>query len=337
MATVYRVPEFYTLDAALTAASPGDTIQFTETHTDKFTLTKAVHLIGLPPGPGALPSTGVEWGYNNDSIITLDIPPENWGDVTELYVENLDLYCYNGYDSNKGYFKVVQDFPVGRRLVVNRCVLREKNAGDSQVFYSRSQPEHRIFASFFNCWFTYRYQASGDHGPQTPSNRDTFITADSQLTFEWCVGKHYINADCVEKLQSNFSYTNYVVSSDDIGTLYGPWNGTDRFGSGFDAPNYALYGEITDIPAHIDTTDFQIELYQEVGSYTNKKSLSPLGVKGFDEVIQTSTDPDPVIRKGTWRWDFLPPGTRYGVLIQPPDGMQGHWLRWYQPEALALD
>lgn len=337
MATVYKVPEFYTLDAALAAASPGDIIYFTENRNDKFTLTKAVHLMGVAPAPGALPTTAIIWSSFHDGIITLDISPENWGDVTDLYVENLVLYCSSASSPSKGYFKVAQDIPEGRRLVVNKCVLNEYNTDDSEVFYGDSQPERQIFASFYNCWLSFQYQTAGAHGPQIPSNTAGFITANSQLTFEWCVGKHHINADCAEKLQSNFLYTNYVVSADDKGALYGPWNGTDRFGSGFSAPNYALYGEITDIPPHIDTTDFVIELYQERGSYTNKKPLAPLSVKGFDEVIQTSFDPDPVLYKGTWRFDYLPPTNRLGVLINPPDGMQGHWLRWYQPESLVLE
>jgi len=336
MTTVYSVPEFYSLTDALAAASPGDIIYLTENHYDKFTLTKAVHLMGPSPGAGQRPTTTIDWGGYYDGIITLNISPENWGDVTDLYIENLVLHTSYDSSSDKGFFKISQDIPTGRRLVANKCVFNEVNADDSQVFYARSQPERQIFASFYHCWFSYRYEASGDNGPDIPADEARFVTTNSQLTFEWCVGKHHINTACVDKLGANFLYTNYVVSTNDIGTLYGPWNGVDRFGSGFDGPNYALYGEITDIPPHIDTTDFVVALYVENGSYTNKMSHVPISIKGFGEVVQTSFDPDPVLYKGTWRFDYLPLNQRYGVLIHPPDGMQGHWLRWYQPEALIL-
>jgi hypothetical protein len=121
--------------------------------------------------------------------------------------------------------------------------------------------------------------------------------------------------------------------------VYGYQWGTNRFQSDFAGDNYALYGEITDIPEFQDLSDFTIMLYGElggVGSNSNVMTGAPIAAKGFDSTEVQDAGP-PVLYKGYWRFDYLPHDRRFGVLIHPPEGMQGHWLRWYTPESIILE
>ena len=95
---------------------------------------------------------------------------------------------------------------------------------------------------------------------------------------------------------------------------------------GLDFEAYRIYGTVTDIPTFVDPTDFEIRLYPEKTPQGNDMGFAPIEMIPLS-LIETVGDK----WSGSWEFNYLLPTRRYGILINPPDGMQGHWLRWYNP------
>lgn len=121
------------------------------------------------------------------------------------------------------------------------------------------------------------------------------------------------SATYVDDSVDNFTTPLYGVGSADTGEMYGSSVGDQIINEAY----WSVSGQIQNIPLEVDTADFKVLLFQENPLLPNY----PLG-----PLAATNINPD-----GTWEFSLLAPDRRYGVLINPPDGMKGHWLKWYNP------
>jgi hypothetical protein len=318
---VLRVPSQYsTLAAAHTAAAPyGDTILISDfvDFGSGLTITKLVNII-------------VDSDYYSNSYDGFDAMPVFGTSVDHGFLITTNNLAQAPYDN----FPVVFE---GIKITSQYgCGILELNA-------NATNRTHSVDFIFNRCLRTY-VGTSGElvYCPQSTNYLTNFNFLVKNSVFDkfsnrtLTLGQHTGSYFTVEKSvrissapyyptdPGNISYgidearntstLDYGVGSSAAG-FYSDSVATTLAGGQF----WSVSGQIQNIPAEIDVNDFKVLLFREDPTNPNY----PQG-----PIKNTTPAAD-----GTWQFNFIDFGYRYGILINPPDGMKGHWLKWYNPVA----
>lgn len=317
MPTIRRVPQDYaTVVLAHTAAESGDIIYLSSqvTLTSTFVVTKAVHLIGAGELTDTVFSLSTAFGlFSNSSAfgtLRYNLSAVEAAKVPFLLVENIAISNTDGnfVSGVMGIVELYGSVPT-HGIVFNRCLIN-RNAGNP--FYIQSTGwKIELNRSLTTRSSINAYTGLASYG--SPINSGQIIKSRLPVALT--------SAD----LAQNWETKDLVTTAT---TGYGPVpvDGIVLRMDELDATNYRIYGTVTDIPNFVLPSHFHIRLYQELTPQGNDVGNVALETRQLTLVTQGATS-----WSGSWEFAMLLPTRRYGVLINPPDGMQGHWLRWYNP------
>lgn len=322
MPVIRRVPQDYlTVESAYAAAESGDIIYLSKNVTECLVIEKAVHLVG--GGGLSVPTLDESNGYkiyfarssSKPYVIRYNLTPAEAAKVPFLLTENLVI---EGRSSDAEYF--VLNFTgstPSSGFVFNRCAIISPN-WSSYTNRSICFTSSGNLALFSRC----RIGRRTDGTTQT-AFYSTVLPQTVNIDKCWIRSTNWVNPNFAE-----YPLSDYITESsttEGYGTTVDPslvlrWEDLD-----YEA--LRLYGTVTDIPDFVEGTDFEIRLYPEKTPQGNDMGFYPIEMVPLSWV----TDNENGTWNGSWEFNYLLPTRRYGVLINPPDGMQGHWLRWYNP------
>lgn len=311
MPVIRRVPEDYvSFASAQAAADSGDIIYINGRFNELWTLTKAVHVVGAGGLSDNVFSSSTAKGTYSDQVhngvLVFNLSTAEAAKLPFILIEN--IYIYNptgGISTEQSVLRFMGVAPP--QIIFNRCLIRAWLG----YYFNFNSPGFNIY--FDRCRFL--HQNTG---------------------YDW--GRYYADlgegrvVKCLVTggLRSNDLTKNWVendvVTTSTTGYGPVPTDGIVLRWEDFDYEAFRIYGTVTDIPDFILPSQFEVRLYPEKTPQGNNIGLYPHEIKPLTLAVDNGSSWD-----GSWEFNYLLPTRRYGVLINPPDGMQGHWLRWYNP------
>jgi len=312
-------PEYPTFDAAYAATAPyGDTILLgASPNTRYFSIKKIVNLIVLPS----------VYNNNYNDWLQTDMQSTQGGSLFDLCLEEFPdtpvpmQMLIEGFHSRgpAPSFRVYTDAGFAHRtqnleLVFNRVGHRSGDSISTSDAVLQNMDSHDYLDTLN---FHIKYCESGEFWDV---DQYSSRSANSHLIVEKCIftaGDPNLKDGGSTLYQATDFVTSqtagYGAGNPATGEMYGTALGEQFVNDAF----WSVSGVIQNIPVEVDTADFKVLLFREHPTISNLP-IGPMEV--------TNINPD-----GTWEFTLLDPSNRYGVLINPPDGMKGHWLKWYNP------
>ena len=319
MPVIRRVPQDYgTIALAHAAASNGDIIYIaSQENAAVVTITKAVHLVGAGGLNASVSSDATSFGINVSSgnntvgVLNYNLSSSNAASVPYLLLENLRVrQTFGGVSGRVKSLRLLGSVPAGG-LYINRC----------ELVCTYNQTNVRVFEIESTGWVLTFDRCVLAHARSTAPIGEYTSPLTSGVLNKCLLSSALQTEDNAE----NWT-TKDVVTTATTGYGTTPTDGIALRLDDLDFETYRIYGTVTDIPNFVTPDQFEIRLYPEKTLQGNDMGFAPLEMIPLS-LIETIGDK----WSGSWEFNYLMPTRRYGVLINPPDGMQGHWLRWYNP------
>jgi hypothetical protein len=245
-------------------------------------------------------------------ILSLNSDTE-WGAKDTVTVQDIVMFgsLYSSSSANDGEVLQVIAYPTTTKTVrFANCVFVA--SGYSDLYTLDLDINDNVKVVFDNCLFLVT-AVDGTGSVYEWFGADLSETQQQNIYFNRCEVR---KRSTINPIDTNLPYQ----QPENLDIVYTPTPGYGWEHCPFYPTDlYSIFGTITDIPDFVTGDDFKVYLFEE---------RDPLGSNEikFPEIGSSTLDVS-----GNWSFTYLPRDKRYGVLIQPPDGMQGHWLRWYNP------